>query len=123
MSLKIIVDMNLSVEWVAVLVADGWEACHWSVVGDPRATDDDIMEWAVANKPVVFTHDLDFGTLLALTGASGPSVLQVRSRNVLSELMGPKVLLVIRNYEADLEAGALIVVEEHRSRVRVLPLK
>ncbi len=80
------------------------------------------MAWALANGHVVFTHDLDFGTLLALTRAAGPTVLQVRSRNVLPEHLGPKVLMVLRNYEAELAAGALIVIEEHRNRVRVLPL-
>jgi hypothetical protein len=31
--------------------------------------------WAIANSYAVFTHDLDFGTMLALSGADGPSVL------------------------------------------------
>ena len=38
------------------------------------------MAWALANGYVVFTHDLDFGTMLALTHATGPSVLQVRGK-------------------------------------------
>jgi len=41
------------------------------------------MAWARANGHVVFTHDLDFGTTLALTHAAGPSVIQVRGQNVL----------------------------------------
>jgi hypothetical protein len=32
------------------------------------------MAWARANGHVVFTHDLDFGTTLALTHAADPSV-------------------------------------------------
>jgi hypothetical protein len=38
------------------------------------------MEWALANQRIVFTHGLDFGTALALTHATGPSVLQVWGR-------------------------------------------
>lgn len=34
------------------------------------------MAYARANGLVVFTHDLDFGVLLALTRGAGPSVLQ-----------------------------------------------
>jgi predicted nuclease of predicted toxin-antitoxin system len=64
MSLKILVDMNLSVEWVPLLTADGWQAAHWSTTGDPRATDTTLMAWALANGYIVFTHDLDFGTVL-----------------------------------------------------------
>ena len=36
------------------------------------------MQWAITNGYAVFTHDLDFGTMLALSGADGPSVLPVR---------------------------------------------
>jgi len=122
MSLAILVDVNLSPEWVPLLVGDGWQAIHWSAVGDTRATDATIMAWALANSHVVFTHDLDFGTALALTGATGPSVLQVRGQDVLPEHLGPMVLAALRQYQAELAAGALVVVEQHRSRVRVLPL-
>lgn len=116
------VDMNLSVEWVAELARHGWSAVHWSTIGDPRADDSVIMAWALANGYVVFTHDLDFGTTLALTHASGPSVLQIRGQNVLPEHMGPVVVTALRQHDAALAAGAIVVVEEKKSRVRVLPL-
>jgi predicted nuclease of predicted toxin-antitoxin system len=122
MSVQLVVDMNLSVEWIAKLAQHGWSAVHWSAVGDPRAEDSAIMVWALANGYVVFTHDLDFGTTLALTHATGPSVLQVRGQNILPEHMGSVVVAALRQYEAALEAGALVVVEERKSRVRVLPL-
>jgi predicted nuclease of predicted toxin-antitoxin system len=122
MSVKVLVDMNLSPDWVTLLQRHGWAAAHWSAVGDPRATDQVIMAWALANQHVVFTHDLDFGTTLALTHAGGPSVLQVRGRDVLPDHMGPLVIAALRQHESDLAAGALVVVDERRSRVRVLPL-
>lgn len=122
MSLRLVVDMNLSEEWVARLASEGWATVHWSKVGDPRARDSEIMAWALANGHAVFTHDLDFGTMLALTSAAGPSVLQVRSPNVLPEHLGPVVVAAIRQHESALAAGALVVVDENKSRVRVLPL-
>ncbi len=122
MSVKLLIDMNLSVEWVAELAPHGWAAVHWSTIGDPTADDGVIMEWARTNGYVVFTHDLDFGTTLALTHASGPSVLQVRGQNVLPEHMGPLVIAGLRQYDTELAAGAIVVIEERKSRVRVLPL-
>lgn len=122
MSIKLVIDMNLSIEWVAELARQGWSAVHWSTIGDPRAEDSAVMAWALVNGYVVFTHDLDFGTTLALTHATGPSVLQVRGQNVLPEHLGPLVFAMLRQYEAELTAGALVVVEERKSRVRVLPL-
>lgn len=122
MSIRLLIDMNLSPEWVAELARHGYWAVHWSTIGDPRAADTVLMAWARANGCAVFTHDLDFGTLLALTHADGPSVLQVRGQNILPEQMGPLIVAALRQYEAALTAGALVVVEEKKSRVRVLPL-
>jgi predicted nuclease of predicted toxin-antitoxin system len=119
---KILIDMNLSPDWVDALTRHGWAAVHWSTVGDPRAADSAIMDWARANGYVVFTHDLDFGTMLALTHAAGPSVLQVRTQDVLPGSAGNVVVAALRQHEADLVAGALVVVDESKSRVRVLPL-
>jgi predicted nuclease of predicted toxin-antitoxin system len=122
MSLNILVDMNLSTEWIAFLKADGWQATHWSAIGNPRAEDTMIMAWALVNSHVVFTHDLDFGTALALTSATGPSVLQLRGKMMLPEQVGAAVLTALRQYESELAKGALVVVEASRSRARVLPL-
>jgi hypothetical protein len=63
--------MNLSVEWIPLLEQAGWSAVHWSAIGEPRAEDRTIMAWALTNGRAVFTHDLDFGTALALTHAGG----------------------------------------------------
>jgi predicted nuclease of predicted toxin-antitoxin system len=61
--MKILVDMNLSPEWISTLVGAGFEAIHWSSVGNPRAQDIEILEWARRNDWIVFTNDLDFGHL------------------------------------------------------------
>lgn len=121
MTVSLVIDMNLSVEWVAELTAHGWAVVHWSTVGDPRADDSVVMAWALANSCVVFTHDLDFGTTLALTHATGPSVLQVRGQDVLPDEIGPAVRAALRHYDSELAAGALVVVDPKKSRVRVLP--
>src|SRR5262245_59304379 len=122
MSIKILVDMNLTPDWVEVLERHGWSTVHWATQGDPRATDRAIMDWAIANGFVVFTHDLDFGTLLALTHEHGPSVIQVRTQDVTPAHLGPLLMAALRQHEADLAAGALVVVDESKSRVRILPI-
>jgi predicted nuclease of predicted toxin-antitoxin system len=122
MSIKVLIDMNLSPNWVPLLQSAGWSATHWSTVGNPQATDRNIMDWAEANGYIVFTHDLDFGTTLALTHKTGPSVLQVRGQDVLPDHMGRLVIAAIVQHESDLQSGALVVVDESRNRVRILPL-
>ncbi len=80
------------------------------------------MDWALANDHVVFTHDLDFGTMLALTHATGPSVLQVRGQDILPDHLLSVILSVLRQHEADLTAGALVVLDRAKLRVRILPI-
>ncbi|MFU8858594.1 MAG: DUF5615 family PIN-like protein, partial [Deferrisomatales bacterium] len=106
--MKILIDMNLSPRWVEVFAAQGWEALHWSVVGDPTATDAQIMAWAREKCHVVFTHDLDFGALLAATRLEGPSVIQVRTDDVFPEVLGGLVVRALRQFERELLDGALI---------------
>jgi predicted nuclease of predicted toxin-antitoxin system len=65
--MKILIDMNLSPEWVEEFKLHGLEAIHWSTIGKHDAPDNVIMDWARKNEHIVFTHDLDFGTALALT--------------------------------------------------------
>lgn len=122
MTLQIVIDMNLSVDWIAALAAHRWSAVHWSTIGDPRAEDSTIMSWALANGHVVSAHDLDFGTMLALSHATGPSILQVRGQKVLPEDIGSGVAAALRQYDAALATGALVVVDLIKSRVRMLPL-
>jgi predicted nuclease of predicted toxin-antitoxin system len=121
--MKLLLDMNLSPDWVAVLKEAGWEAVHWSKVGNLRAADSEIMTWAKQNGHIVFTHDLDFGSLLALTQAEGPSVIQVRTQDATPSAIGKLVINALRQFQPDLEKGALIILDESRVRARVLPLK
>jgi len=120
---KILIDMNLPPAWESFLVANGHEAQHWSNVGDPRAPDRTLMEWARDRGFVVLTCDLDFSILLALTAASGPSVVQVRSQRTLPGDIGPVVVDAIREMTSQLSAGAIVTIDEFAARVRVLPVR
>jgi len=121
--MKILIDMNLSPDWVPVLAKVGWEAIHWSNVGDPRAPDNEIMVWAKSNGYTVLTHDLDFGAILAATKAESPSVVQVRMQNVNPHHIGNYVISVLDQFQDHLKKGALISVDKERSRARILPIE
>lgn len=65
--LSFLIDMNMPAEWVPWLQEKGYTAIRWSSIGDVRADDEELMQWALGNHYIVLTQDLDFGTLLALT--------------------------------------------------------
>lgn len=115
--------MNLSPLWVEAFEERGFEAIHWSQVGDPGAPDHEIMEWARKRRYLVFTHDLDFSQLLALTQAKGPSVVQLRSQSVLPDRAGPLVFAALHQHAELLEQGALVVIDTATSRARILPIR
>ena len=121
--MRILLDMNLSPKWVEFLAGDGITAIHWSEIGDPKATDREVMHWAVENDCVVFTHDLDFSMLLALTEADGPSVVQLRTQDVMPDTVATVVLSVLQTHWSALEAGAVITIDLVSSRIRMLPLQ
>ncbi|WP_414529481.1 DUF5615 family PIN-like protein [Nodularia chucula] len=121
--MNILLDMNLSPDWVKVLENQGFEAVHWSTIGNPSATDKVIMAWALTNDYIVFTHDLDFGTLLAMTQADAPSVIQVRSQDILPANLGNLVISALRQFKQELEMGALVTVDEVKAKVKILPIK
>ena len=120
--MKLLIDMNLSPDWVPFLQGAGIEVVHWCSVGAANAPDATIMSWARANGCVIFTHDLDFSALLALTRANGPSVVQIRMQDILPAVAGPFVVQIVRQHEAQILAGAILSIEPNASRVRILPL-
>ena len=121
--IKILIDMNLPPKWVKLFSDEGWDAVHWSEVGAVNAKDQVILQWAKGNGYIVFTHDLDFGTLLAATDAKGPSVIQVRTQNVMPEALGETVVNAIKKFKNKLDAGALISIDQKQARARILPLR
>ena len=94
---------------------------HWSALGDATAPDPEIMAYARKNDYVVLTHDLDFGSILAVTKGKKPSVVQLRAENVDPAVIGRQVLIALRQMATKLEEGALVTVDPSRTRLRALP--
>ncbi len=121
--MKLLFDMNLSPLLVVLMRIAGWESIHWSTVGDPRASDKTILNWARKNEYWVITNDLDFSAILAATKAESPSVVQFRTQDVSPAHIKPILLNLLEQYKDYLESGAIISVNERNSRIRILPLQ
>ena len=120
--MRLLIDMNLSPAWEPLLRAQGFEVIHWSVLGAHNAPDNEIMKWARDNGCVLLTHDLDPGILLAHSKDGGPSVIQVRTQDVSPEHLGQVLVREIGAHAEALESGALLTIDESKSRVRILPI-
>jgi len=120
--MRILVDMNLPPRWTDVLKTEGHDARHWTTVGSDAAPDHTLMTWARRHERIVFTHDLDFSAILAASQADGPSVVQLRTDDVLPATHAETVLRALRQFETELTDGAILSVDPKHARVRSLPL-
>jgi len=120
---KIVVDMNLSPEWIRVLASSGWSAQHWSRIGKGDAEDDEIFRWARENDHIILTQDLDFPQILFAAASGSPSVILLRVDNELDEKVRARVCAAIAKASAKLLTGAILVVDRQRVRLRELPIK
>ena len=114
--------MSLTPKWRSVLQSAGHEAKHWSEIGPGDAPDSVLMDWARLNGFIVFTNDLDFGSLLYASQATAPSILQIRNDDVRPPATTDSVLRALIEAKDALLAGALVTVQLARHRVSVLPL-
>jgi predicted nuclease of predicted toxin-antitoxin system len=120
---KLLVDMNLSPSWVERLASHGFEAVHWSTIGAATAPDVEILTFANEHDFVVITNDLDFSAILAAGAVDGSSVVQIRSQDLLSDVVVSIVAKALDAHREDIERGALLSIDEAGTRVRVLPLR
>ena len=120
--MKILIDMNLSPSWVEFFRSSGYDSDHWSKIGKPTAEDTEIIQFATINNYIIFTHDLDFGAILALSNLDSPSVIQIRSQNIMPKNIGNRILKALIQFEDILNNGALIIIDNIGERARILPL-
>lgn len=71
---------------------------------------------------ILLVHDLGFGELLAASGASLPSVITFRLRNMHPDQVNHVLERILRQHEEALAQGAILSVTERQVRVRPLPL-
>lgn len=121
--MRFLIDNNLSPLLVEHLANAGHDAVHLRMYGLQGASDPEVMERARQEHRVLVSADTDFGTLLAFQRATTPSVILLRVGNgrraaQIAELM----LANLSAVQEDLETGAVVVIDDKRIRVRLLPM-
>lgn len=87
------------------------------------APDADIMRFAALHGYVLMTHDLDFGAMIAAGGLAGPSVLQIRTQDVLPDAIGGLVTQALTAFAEELSQGAIVTITGELGRARLLPFR
>lgn len=120
--MRFLADAGVSPKTVDFLTQLGDEVVHVRSLGLERAPDLQLVERARADGSVIVTFDLDFGDILALGVFDKPSVIIFRLADERANSVNQRLAAVLSQRRADLESGALIIVEDTRYRVRKLPI-
>lgn len=121
--MRFLADVGVSVSTTEMLRVHGHEALHLSEESLHRLPDDEILALARRDGRVILTFDLDFGDLLAAGSHPLPSVILFRLRDQTPPSVNPRLLTVIAERAEELQAGALVIVEDNRYRLRRLPIE
>ena len=120
--MKFLADMGISPKTVTFLRTLGHDAVHLSEQGLERLPDPGIVEKARQEGRIVLVHDLGFGELVAASGATLPSVITFRLRNMHPDRVNDALQSILSQYGEALGHGAIMSVTEGQVRVRRLPL-
>ena len=104
------------------LRASGYECTHVGEIGMWKAADDEILAWSLGKNANVVTLDADFHTILAVSGASGPSVIRLRMQGLDAPEVAKLVQDVLGGFDADLRRGCLVTVKAHKITCHRLPI-
>jgi predicted nuclease of predicted toxin-antitoxin system len=120
--MHLVLDQGVPRDAAALLRSLGYDCIHVSEIGMSKSTDEEILAFSLGRKAVVVTLDADFHTILAVSGAIGPSVIRVRLQGLGAPETVALVRKVLAGFEADLARGSLITVKARKTTCHRLPV-
>ncbi len=119
--MKFLLEENISPYVAGLLNEVGHDAVHVRDVGLLKAPDETVFARAAEDGRVLVSGDTDFGRLLMEAEVRRPSLILFRWED--DRRAATQAGLILSNLDQvneDLSAGAIVVIEAHRVRVRRL---
>ena len=120
--MRLLVDNALSPFLAAELRRAGHDAVHVRDLGMAAATDQAIFDLAFQEDRVILSADTDFGMILASRSTAKPSVVIFRQSDKRPTVVLAVLMSSLAQIQEALQAGALVVFQDRRIRIRRLPL-
>ena len=121
--MKWLLNMNIPRRLRHLLESAGHQCRHVGDIGLGTADDWTVLKEAAEKGEAILTHDLDYGRLLAFSGAKQPSILIVRLSRPHPERIFKRLMEVWAIIEQPLTIGAIVVLEDTTVRIRELPIR
>ena len=122
MNVRFVADMGVSLRVVEWLRRRGEDVVHLREQGLQRMPNGEIFAKATSEGRAVLTFDLDFGEIVALSRGARTSVVVFRLRDTRTEHVIARLERVLAESSEALAQGAVVIVEDGRHRVRLLPV-
>jgi predicted nuclease of predicted toxin-antitoxin system len=116
--MRFLLDMNVPPTVAARLRAEGHDAIHAVEAGLSDLSDHEIFARASGDARIVVTFDLDFGEIAGAIGAGTAGVVLLRLKLARQSHLWNRLSIAITEAGDALEAGAIVLVEDARMRVR-----
>ena len=122
MAIRLVLDQGVPRDAAGLLRALGYECMHVGEIGMGGAADDEILTFAAGKHATIVTLDADFHTILAVSGASQPSVIRIRIQGLRARETSRLIQDVIAEFGDDLRQGALITAKTRKTTCHRLPI-
>ena len=120
--MKLLLDQGLPRSAAALLSDRGFDKVRAGDIGLAADTDAAILDQARIDGRTIVTLDADFHALVALAGASGPSVIRIREEGLKGPDLAELIAETVGLRQADLDSGAVVTVRSGSVRVWRLPV-
>ena len=98
-------------------LAEAGHDVEWTVDWEKDPGDEQILEYAATNAQVLVTLDKDFGELAIVHGKPHAGI--IRLSGLRAQEQGPIAASVLKKYQEELTAGAIVTASTERIRIRL----
>ena len=120
--IRLLLDQGAPYRAATRLTEKGIDTIHVGDLGLSEAPDEAILRRARELKRIAVTFDADFHALMALSGASTPSVIFLRIQRLNDVAFTALIENVCKQLQETLSSGVLVTVTSNGVRTRELPI-